>query len=155
VFIFFFGFLTVANLGFVLVGKPLVSLMYGKDFTPVYNVYLWLIPASFGLSFGSLFNTYLWSKGFPWISVLLPAMALTLNIVLDLILIPIMGLNGAALATSIGYLSWFIVILLYENHQSEGRFLKHIKPGKADLQEMSASLKDWVSKLKKTKQGEL
>ena len=155
VFIFFFGFLTVANLGFVLVGKPLVSLMYGKDFTPVYNVYLWLIPASFGLSFGSLFNTYLWSKGFPWISVLLPAMALTLNIVLDLILIPIMGLNGAALATSIGYLSWFIVILLYENHQSEGRFLRHIKPGKADLQEMSASLKDWVSKLKKTKQGEL
>ena len=155
VFIFFFGFLSVANLGFILVGKPLLNIMYGKDFAPVYNVYLWLIPASYGLSFGSLFNTYLWSKGFPWISVLLPAIALSLNIVLDLILIPIMGINGAALATSIGYLSWFIAILLYENHQSGGKFIKHIKPGRADLAEMSASVKDWVSKLKNMKQGDI
>ena len=153
VFIFFFGLLTVANLGFVILGKPLLSIMYGKDFTPVYNVYLWLIPASFGLSFGSLFNTYLWSKGFPWISVLLPAIALTLNIVLDIILIPIMGINGAALATSIGYLSWFIAILLYENHKTEGRFLKHMKPSRTDLEEMSSSVKDWADQLKNSKQG--
>ena len=153
VFIFFFALLTAANLGFVLVGKPLLGFMYGKDFTPVYNVYLWLIPASYGLSFGSLFNTYLWSKGFPWVSVLLPAIALTLNIVLDIILIPIMGINGAALATSISYLSWFIAILLYENHQSEGRFLRCIKPGHTDLQEIHSSAKDWVSKQKQSNRG--
>jgi Na+-driven multidrug efflux pump len=66
-----------------------------------------------------------------------------------------MGINGAALATSIGYLSWFIAILLYENHQSGGKFIKHIKPGRADLAEMSASVKDWVSKLKNMKQGDI
>jgi O-antigen/teichoic acid export membrane protein len=148
VFIFFFGLLTVANLGFVLVGKPLLGFMYGKDFTPVYNVYLWLIPASFGLSFGSLLNTYLWSKGFPWISVLLPALALLLNIILDIILIPIMGISGAALATSISYTGWFIAIMLYENHRTEGLFFTHLKPSRADLQQMSSSMKSWATKLK-------
>lgn len=150
VFIFFFGLLTLANLGFILVGKPLLGFMYGKDFTPVYNVYLWLIPASFGLSFGSLLNTYLWSKGFPWISVLLPALALLLNIILDIALIPGMGLVGAALATSISYTGWFLSILFYENHRSEGRFLIHLKPGRSDLQEMN--VKSWVIKRKTSKE---
>lgn len=151
VFLFFGGLLTLANLGFALVGKPLLSTMYGKDFTPVYNVYLWLIPASFGLSFGSLFNTYLWSKGFPWISVLLPALALILNIVLDIILIPIMGIKGAALATSIGYMSWFAAILIYENHQSRGQFLRYIKPQRSDLQRVILNLSLVMDKIKRTK----
>lgn len=151
VFLFFGGLLMLANLGFALVGKPLLSTMYGKDFTPVYNVYLWLIPASFGLSFGSLFNTYLWSKGFPWISVLLPALALIINIVLDIILIPIMGIKGAALATSIGYISWFAAILIYENHQSRGQFLRHIKPQRSDLQRVILNLSLVMDKIKRTK----
>ncbi|MDZ4183319.1 MAG: oligosaccharide flippase family protein, partial [Candidatus Cloacimonadaceae bacterium] len=92
VFIAFFAFLTIANIGFVLLGKPLLGLMYGEQFVPVYDVYLWLIPATFGLAFGSLFNTYLWSKGFPLVSVILPLMALLLNIGLNLILIPRIGI---------------------------------------------------------------
>ncbi len=149
VFLFFGGLLLLANLGFALVGKPLIGIMYGKEFIPVYNVYLWLIPASFGLSFGSLFNTYLWSKGFPWISVLLPALALILNIVLDIILIPIMGIKGAALATSIGYMSWFVAILIYENHQSRGEFLRYIKPQRSDLQRVILNLNTVINKQSK------
>ncbi|MCB5229597.1 MAG: oligosaccharide flippase family protein [Candidatus Cloacimonetes bacterium] len=138
VFIYFFLLLGLANLGFVAVGKPLLTFLYGKDFTPVYNVYLWLIPASFGLSFGSLFNTYLWSKGFPLISVILPIAAVLLNISLDLLLIPVMGIKGAALATSISYLAWFFAILIYEHYHSGKRILLHLVPSWQDM--VNASL---------------
>jgi len=128
IFFFFFILLGCANLGFVIVGKPLLTFMYGRDFTNVYYVYLWLIPASFGLSFGSLFNTYLWSKGFPWMSVLLPLLALILNIGLNFALIPIMGIYGAALATSISYVGWFILILIYESLHSKTRVITYLLP---------------------------
>lgn len=99
----FFFFITLANLGFGLIGKPVMQIMFGADFVPVYYVYFWLMPAAYGLSFGSLFNNYLNSKGFPIISIILPAIALVLNITLNMLLIPTMGINGAALATSISY----------------------------------------------------
>jgi len=147
VFLGFFLLLGAANLGFVLVGKPLLTLMYGRDFTPVYNVYLWLIPASFGLSFGSLFNTYLWSKGFPLISVILPLIALLLNIGLNWILIPAMGIKGAALATSIAYLAWFLAILIYEHFHSGKRIIGHLLPRVKDLREIIAAGRQEFDKL--------
>lgn len=136
VLIVFFFLLGAANLGFVLVGRPLVILMYGVPFAPVYNVYLWLIPASFGLSFGSLFNTYLWSKGFPLATVLLPFAALTTNIGLNIWLIPMMGITGAALATSVSYMMFFVSILLYEHNQSGKRILRYLRPTLTDFREL-------------------
>lgn len=141
IFILFVGLLSITNLGFALVGKPLIVLVYGAGFAGSYYAYLWLIPASFGLSLGSLFNTYLWSKGFPLISVILPGGALLSNIVLNLLLIPGMGVAGAGLASSISYLLWFISIVLYEQKLSGGRMLKHLIPCKADFWELWTMLK--------------
>ncbi len=148
VFLFFFLLLGAANLGFVLVGKPLLTLMYGRDFTGVYNVYLWLIPASFGLSFGSLFNTYLWSKGFPIISVVLPLIALLLNIGLNFIFIPAMGIRGAALATSIAYVGWFVSILIYEHFSSGKRIIRHLVPCGSDFAEIAATARQGFFRVK-------
>ena len=41
----FFFFITLANLGFGLIGKPVMQIMFGADFVPVYYVYFWLMPA--------------------------------------------------------------------------------------------------------------
>lgn len=147
VLIVFFFLLGAANLGFVLVGKPLVILMYGVPFAPVYHVYLWLIPASFGLSFGSLFNTYLWSKGFPLATVLLPLSALITNIGLNIWLIPLMGITGAALATSVSYVMFFVSILIYEHNASGKRILKHLIPSAEDFRELSKGTFTMLSKV--------
>jgi O-antigen/teichoic acid export membrane protein len=128
----FFVLLIAANLGFVIFGRYLISTLYGIQFVPVYYVYLWLIPASLGLSFGSLFNMYLNSKGFPVISIVLPAISLAVNIVLNLILIPVWGIMGAAIATSIAYVLWFLMIVLYEQHSSQKQMFKFLIPHKSD-----------------------
>lgn len=129
-------FLVLGNLGFLVLGKLLLSVFYGAGFVPSYGVYLWLIPASFGLSFGSLFNNYLNSKGFPIATIVIAALALALNIGLNILLIPAMGITGAALATSISYMFWFILIIGFEQRQSGGKLLKHIIPTGADWHEL-------------------
>jgi len=128
----FFVLLAVANIGFVIFGKLFISILYGPQFTPVYYVYLWLIPASFGLSFGSLFNMYLNSKGFPIISIILPAIAVIVNIILNILLIPIFKNQGAALATSVAYTLWFILIIAYEQYCTKGKMFQYIIPNKPD-----------------------
>jgi len=124
--------LFAANLGFVILGKFLIATLYGTQFVPVYHVYLWLMPASFGLSFGSLFNMYLNSKGFPIISIILPAVSLLVNILLNFLLIPIFGISGSAIATSIAYLLWFLMIILYEQRCSKNQMFKHLIPSQSD-----------------------
>lgn len=148
----FFVFLTFANVGFVLVGKFMLRIVYGIDFVPAYYSYMWLIPASYGLSFGSLFNNYLNSKGFPIVSIILPAIALLLNIVLNLLLIPGWGMNGAAIATSVAYLMWFILIILYEQKASGNQMLKHLIPVKEDWKQLWETFTDTLNQgLKKAK----
>ncbi len=128
--------LGAANLTFVLAGRVILSAFYGRAFVPVYSVYLWLIPASFCLSFGSLFNNYLNSKGFPIISIILPAIALLANIIINLLLIPIWGIVGAAIASSIAYAWWFLSIIIYEHRSSGGRMLGHLVFKKTDVLEL-------------------
>ena len=128
--------LSVANVCFIIFGKLLLGLFFGMDFIPVYGVYLWLIPASFSLSFGSLFNNYLNSKGFPIISVVFPAIALLLNISLNLLMIPVYGIYGAALATSIAYTLWFVLIVAYEHYTTGRVMLSYLVPRKSDVVEI-------------------
>ena len=147
----FFFFITVANLGFGLIGKPVMKIMFGADFVPVYYVYFWLMPAAYGLSFGSLFNNYLNSKGFPIISIILPAIALLVNIILNILLIPTMGINGAALATSISYFLWFLLIVYFEQRDSKGKMLHYLLPTWKDVtdlyQETLIEIKDMISNI--------
>ena len=128
----FFALLLIANVGFAILGKYIIATLYGTQFVPVYFVYLWLIPASFGLSFGSLFNMYLNSKGFPVISIILPAISLIVNILLNLLLIPVLGIYGAALATSVAYILWFVMIIVYEQKSSQGKMFRHLIPNQKD-----------------------
>lgn len=144
----FFVLLFCANLGFVIFGKFMIANLYGVQFVPVYSVYLWLIPASFGLSFGSLFNMYLNSKGFPVISIVLPAISLILNIILNYLLIPVWGIKGSALATSVAYILWFVLIVLYEQKQSKNELLKYIIPDRQDWHNLFQEGMKLISELK-------
>lgn len=151
----FGAFLTVANLAFVLLGKILLRILYGIDFVPAYGVYLWLIPASYGLSFGSFFNNYLNSKGFPPITILIPAISLGLNIGLNLLMIPRWGLIGAAIASGIAYLLWFFLIIIYEQRRTKGAMLPVLIPSKQDWkdfwEEGKSTLNTVLSHLHKNK----
>lgn len=147
IFIIFFIIIGVVNIGFVFLGRPFIRIVYGAAFIPSYATYLWLIPASFGLSFGSLFNTYLWSKGFPLVSVFLPLAALILNIGLNLLLIPQMGIAGAALASSIAYSLWFCLILLYEQRLSDGKMISYLVPHKEDFTALWSMGQEMISKI--------
>jgi|GEM_PF-295421 len=134
--IFFSIILLVSNICFVMFGKFLLATLFGLEFVPVYNAFIWLIPASFSLSFGSLFNNYLNSKGFPLVSIILPGIALLINLLLNIILIPRQGIAGAGLATSISYTTWFVSIIVYEHYSTGNKLIQNLIPRLSDFSEL-------------------
>jgi O-antigen/teichoic acid export membrane protein len=148
-YIMFFIFLSFINLLFIIFGRQLLILLYGPAFEPSYAAYLFLIPATYGLTFGSLFNTYIWSKGFPLVCIIMPLIALILNVVLNIWWIPKWGIIGASTATSIAYLGWFFALLFYENHRSGKKLAGSMVPIQDDFDFLIGHMYQLLSKRKK------
>lgn len=111
-------FLTLpAVLLFVLYGKPLLKLVFGKEFGTAY------VPLVI-LTFGRLVNSVMGSvglllnmTGYERDTARGMAIAAGGNIVLNLILIPVLGVNGAALATACSLALWNILLWRAVRHR--------------------------------------
>jgi O-antigen/teichoic acid export membrane protein len=98
-------FSLLCALGLAAAGPLLIGLFFPK-YPGAYAPLLWMLPGLVVAGFGSVFNTRLAGQGYPPIALWAPALALALNVALNLLLIPALGLVGAALSTSLAYGLW-------------------------------------------------
>lgn len=101
-------------LGVAVGGKLIILIMFGKAFLPAYSSVLWLLPGILALSIYSFLKSDMYSYNLPgfvsWSSVA----ALVLNLLLNYILIPRYGINGAAISSSVAYgLSTTILLIKF------------------------------------------
>ena len=102
-------FSLVAALILLVGGQMLIGLFF-PAFPEAYEPLVWMLPGLLFLGFGSVCNTKLAGQGYPAITLWAAALALVVNILLNFIFIPMLGLKGAALATSMAYAIWSLVI---------------------------------------------
>lgn len=103
--------LIIIALGAVLV-KPLIKILFGPVFLPsVYPFYL-LLPGILMISLHPILGSFLASIGYPKQIVYYMLITFVINILLNLILIPKMGIAGSALASSICYTLMFVCAYL-------------------------------------------
>lgn len=112
VLMFFIGFIIALVVS--LLARPIILILFGGEYfesISVLNIYAWSI---IGIFLGSVSANYLIAENYVkiyfWVSLL---GALT-NVLLNLWLIPIIGINGAAVATVISY-SLVVLGLLFFN----------------------------------------
>lgn len=113
IFVVMILFNLVCITGMAVLGQFVINFMYTSDYIGAYKAFMYLIPAIFGLTLGSLFNTFLWSKGFPVFTIIAPALATLVKLLASSVFIPRMGYLGAALASSIVYPLWFIILMIW------------------------------------------
>ncbi|MBE6852208.1 MAG: hypothetical protein E7505_01850 [Ruminococcus sp.] len=99
----------VASSGIMLMLKTLTTLLVSEEYRESYRMAPFLVVAVLMQSFcnflGSIYNASNQNKNSLWTS----AIAALTNIVLNLILIPIVGVQGAAFATMFAYFVCFII----------------------------------------------
>ncbi len=88
-----------------LVASFAVPLLFGDDFSPSVNAIYWLLPGVVAIGGQNILVNYFVSQGRAILSSYSAGIALIGTVLLDLILIPPFGIEGAAAASSIAYIA--------------------------------------------------
>lgn len=83
--------------------RPVVGLLYGEAFLPAVEPFLWLLPGIVLLGVNTILMNYFAAEGMPAVAVWSPAVASVINVGLNLWLLPLVGIVGAAIASSVAY----------------------------------------------------
>lgn len=124
--------------GFALLGKPLISLVYGGEFLPSYEIVLILIVGALPMTMYQLLGTVLVSQGKRMAHFASLAVSAAINIAANIYAIPLWGMYGAAWASVISYTVCGTVLTAY--------FCKTYSFG---LKELFLPSKNDVAKIKK------
>jgi len=97
---------------FACIGKTLLPIVFGPEFTEAYAPTLLLLPGIVFMGMTSVLSNFLAGKGYPISLLLATSVALAVNVGLNSILIRALGVNGASIASSVSYACWFIGLVL-------------------------------------------
>lgn len=103
---------SIIGAALLVLGGYIISLLYGSLFLPA-ALPLWiLIPGSIALSIPKILGNEITGRGRPFISTLIVSISFAFNLPLNIILIPMMGIAGAAIASTITYVVEAIITLI-------------------------------------------
>lgn len=123
----------VLSIGIIITARPVIALLYGTQFSTALEPLFILLPGIFFLSYSRILNSYVNGIGHPGMASLVSGLVALINLGLNLYLIPKMGINGAALSSTISYtLSGIFMILVFKRfHVSENN--TGLRPQKSDF----------------------
>ena len=145
-----------------IIGKPAIDILYNPhgsitlerhnqvlsflnqrwNFLPAYTPLLLLMPGIFTLSLAKVFTADFFSRGKPHYAMWVSITSLILNVILNFLLIPttlviaglpIGGMNGAAIASSISYTFSFLMFLYFYIRESGEKSRNIFIPKKSDF----------------------
>lgn len=91
--------------------KYLIPLLYGESFIGSYEVIIYLMPGVYFMIAFKLLNGDLAARGYPQIAFYIFSFGAIINILLNIYLIPIYNIEGAAIASSMSYIFCSIVFI--------------------------------------------
>ncbi len=93
-------------------GFWLFPLLFGDGFDIMYAAMLFYLPGFFALCISTVLAAYTGGRGMIYTNLTASAIALIVVILADVLLIPVCGINGAAIASSLAYFVCMIYLLL-------------------------------------------
>lgn len=93
----------ISGIALALLSPALIPLIFGVQFASSVQVIWWILPGTIALSVGKVMSADLAARGKAGLNSIFAFIALTATLILDLILIPRMAIQGAALASSSAY----------------------------------------------------
>lgn len=121
-----------------LVVKPLLPALYGDAFAQAVSAVWLLLPGIAVFGAGSVLAAHIAGLGRPHLNMHVAAVSLAVTLGLDLLLIPSLGMNGAALASSASYATTTALMVLIFGRVARVRARVVLVPRRADLQSLLA-----------------
>jgi len=118
-FLLMFVLAVIVALIITILAEPIIHILFGNAYLgaiSVLRIYVWSIIGTFlGIAVGQ----YLIAENYTKIYFLITILGAIINVILNLILIPKIGINGAALATVFSYISVVASLLLFRKTRED------------------------------------
>jgi O-antigen/teichoic acid export membrane protein len=92
--------------------RTLIVVLYGERFLPAVAPMLILLPGTMFFLLGKVATQFLGSRGLPEVSIGTLALATCVNVILSWLLIPGLGIQGAAMASTLANLVLLISLMV-------------------------------------------
>ncbi len=115
-------------------GEVVIQFMYGIDYSGAYDVVVISAVGAVMIGYFKLISQYNIVNKKQVKNVIMLSISVVINIICNLIFIPILGISGAALATCIGHLVCGIVFLVWFSRVAKCSLAKMIILQKEDIQ---------------------
>lgn len=122
-----------AGIAIALCGPILVPLVFGRRFEPSVAVIWWILPGTIALSLGKVACADLAGRGKNGYASVFALICFVVTVLLDWKLIPKMGINGAALASTVAYALDAFLVLLALRHETSIPWKSILVPQTEDL----------------------
>ncbi len=93
-------------------GDFVIRLVYGAEFISAFASTRWLSIGILFLGIQTVIAQFLASEGFPFEIVFIWCVGFIANVIANIILIPILGIEGAAISSVVTYFTVFVLIIL-------------------------------------------
>ncbi|UDL03849.1 oligosaccharide flippase family protein [Marinobacter sp. CA1] len=128
----------------IALGYPFITLVFGEEYAVSYLILLLLIP---GIIFGApsrVIANDIASRGKPEYNLYVSLAALVMNVLGNVMLIPELGVHGAAIATSFTYSVTFIMRYFLYCRFEKVSVLRLLVPSKLEVRKVVAKLKSII-----------
>ncbi|MDY0933052.1 polysaccharide biosynthesis C-terminal domain-containing protein [Chryseobacterium sp. CFBP8996] len=120
-------------IGFSILGKFILNIMFGKEFIPAYYVTLSMLLAVPFMGFVKIIGTLFITQG-KWIKYFyILLLTVLINILLNMVLIPVLGIFGSALASIFSYMFCGLRCLFWYSKKYNISVLKLFIINKSDI----------------------
>jgi O-antigen/teichoic acid export membrane protein len=125
-----------------LLAPSAIPLIFGKGFSPAVLPLMLLIPGIIAWSISRVLAQFIaYQSGKPWYNMGTATVGFSLNLALIVVFIPLWGIQGAAVASSLSYISTLLLSVWVFLRFSKANIISTFIPQKQDL----ALMKDLVS----------
>ncbi len=94
-----------------LTGHQLIPLLYGSEFRASLAAFYLLLPSGLLYTVSKVLSSSLWALGRPEVNIYSGVVSLPLTVALNLLLVPRMGIEGAAIASDVAYAATAAMVL--------------------------------------------
>ena len=122
----------------IALGKPFIDFVFGAEYSGAYQVTLILLAGVFSMIYYKLIASYNIAMGKQLISFILLSIGVITNVIANLLLIPMMGIYGAGIASVISYAICSVLFIIYFEREAHIPLSKMLFIGKADFNKLKA-----------------
>ncbi|SKA88218.1 Membrane protein involved in the export of O-antigen and teichoic acid [Clostridium sp. USBA 49] len=115
-------FIVICSIFLSIISKPLIIFLFGKEFTDAYIALILLLPGISFFSVSKILANFLAGVGKTEKNIISSSISGITTIILDLILIPRIGINGAAIASSISYIVFTLTSIYFYSRYTKSSF---------------------------------